>query len=122
MDSWTEKKRWSHASRPRERRVRLTPIADDKPGRRAGACARALADGLAAAATMREGQHEPRGAEQSGVGGGLGNRHDGEIVEAHGGTGRGGGYDVETDAGHRSEEHTSDLQSRENLVCRLLLE
>src|SRR5690606_39577627 len=25
-------------------------------------------------------------------------------------------------AGHRSEEHTSELQSRENLVCRLLLE
>src|SRR5690606_39657837 len=23
--------------------------------------------------------------------------------------------------GHRSEEHTSELQSRENLVCRLLL-
>src|SRR5690606_41228902 len=33
---------------------------------------------------------------------------------------------VETDqplqAEHRSEEHTSELQSRENLVCRLLLE
>src|SRR5690606_41135709 len=26
------------------------------------------------------------------------------------------------DAGGRSEEHTSELQSRENLVCRLLLE
>src|SRR5690606_42002794 len=26
------------------------------------------------------------------------------------------------DAGRRSEEHTSELQSRENLVCRLLLE
>src|SRR5690606_41397838 len=25
-------------------------------------------------------------------------------------------------AGERSEEHTSELQSRENLVCRLLLE
>src|SRR5690606_40839428 len=25
-------------------------------------------------------------------------------------------------AEHRSEEHTSELQSRENLVCRLLLE
>src|SRR5690606_40160844 len=25
-------------------------------------------------------------------------------------------------ARHRSEEHTSELQSRENLVCRLLLE
>src|SRR5690606_39593651 len=27
-----------------------------------------------------------------------------------------------TDSGIRSEEHTSELQSRENLVCRLLLE
>src|SRR5690606_39324932 len=26
------------------------------------------------------------------------------------------------DPSHRSEEHTSELQSRENLVCRLLLE
>src|SRR5690606_41078550 len=26
------------------------------------------------------------------------------------------------EACHRSEEHTSELQSRENLVCRLLLE
>src|SRR2546421_5390780 len=26
------------------------------------------------------------------------------------------------DAGHRSEEHTSELQSRSDLVCRLLLE
>src|SRR5690606_41758870 len=31
--------------------------------------------------------------------------------------------DAEADsAGARSEEHTSELQSRENLVCRLLLE
>src|SRR5690606_27825776 len=28
----------------------------------------------------------------------------------------------ETGFGYRSEEHTSELQSRENLVCRLLLE
>src|SRR5690606_40644536 len=28
----------------------------------------------------------------------------------------------DADAGRRSEEHTSELQSRENLVCRLLLE
>src|SRR5690606_42020362 len=27
-----------------------------------------------------------------------------------------------TEQEHRSEEHTSELQSRENLVCRLLLE
>src|SRR5690606_42073480 len=29
---------------------------------------------------------------------------------------------VQSQDGHRSEEHTSELQSRENLVCRLLLE
>src|SRR5436309_7447884 len=29
---------------------------------------------------------------------------------------------IRVDAGARSEEHTSELQSRENLVCRLLLE
>src|SRR5690606_41039540 len=36
----------------------------------------------------------------------------------------GGGRHVafEGEVGERSEEHTSELQSRENLVCRLLLE
>src|SRR5438270_3102061 len=29
---------------------------------------------------------------------------------------------VDEDEGHRSEEHTSELQSQSNLVCRLLLE
>src|SRR5690606_39801985 len=29
---------------------------------------------------------------------------------------------VDVESGNRSEEHTSELQSRENLVCRLLLE
>src|SRR5690606_39776656 len=32
------------------------------------------------------------------------------------------GADDRGTAGDRSEEHTSELQSRENLVCRLLLE
>src|SRR5207302_11190442 len=36
-------------------------------------------------------------------------------ISAAGQSGRGGGK-------FRSEEHTSELQSRENLVCRLLLE
>src|SRR5690606_41280884 len=33
-------------------------------------------------------------------------------------------FDIDADSGlaRRSEEHTSELQSRENLVCRLLLE
>src|SRR5207253_6982697 len=33
-----------------------------------------------------------------------------------------GGYDIEIVAEVRSEEHTSELQSRGHLVCRLLLE
>src|SRR5690606_13750789 len=33
-----------------------------------------------------------------------------------------GGLDMAAEANCRSEEHTSELQSRENLVCRLLLE
>src|SRR5260370_29429645 len=35
---------------------------------------------------------------------------------------RGGGGDQRGEKGHRSEEHTSELQSHLNLVCRLLLE
>src|SRR5690606_40413587 len=31
-------------------------------------------------------------------------------------------HDIESERADRSEEHTSELQSRENLVCRLLLE
>src|SRR3712207_9563418 len=47
--------------------------------------------------------------------------------DAHrGGGGLGVGSDLPVDAdtalGHRSEEHTSELQSRQYLVCRLLLE
>src|SRR2546422_2727790 len=33
-----------------------------------------------------------------------------------------GGREVERKGDHRSEEHTSELQSRLHLVCRLLLE
>src|SRR5690606_41743217 len=36
--------------------------------------------------------------------------------------GHGGGHRDRARVGSRSEEHTSELQSRENLVCRLLLE
>src|SRR5690606_41368468 len=51
-------------------------------------------------------------------------------VEQNGGVGAhliGGGGDIipcadRPDIAVRSEEHTSELQSRENLVCRLLLE
>src|SRR5690606_41455684 len=48
-----------------------------------------------------------------GVEPGGGDRVAGALVEVRGD----GGV-----AGQRSEEHTSELQSRENLVCRLLLE
>src|SRR5690606_42037984 len=42
---------------------------------------------------------------------------------ASGGAGAGHGTDGENEGDdERSEEHTSELQSRENLVCRLLLE
>src|SRR2546430_5886124 len=44
-------------------------------------------------------------------------RHGGEHLR-HGG----GGGAVWRDGGPRSEEHTSELQSQSNLVCRLLLE
>src|SRR5690606_41077929 len=37
-------------------------------------------------------------------------------------TGHAGTEETGAPAGVRSEEHTSELQSRENLVCRLLLE
>src|SRR3712207_7870312 len=52
----------------------------------------------------------------------------GERRERRGGEGGrdrgqgGGGRDRDRDRGHRSEEHTSELQSRQYLVCRLLLE
>src|SRR5690606_39792366 len=39
-----------------------------------------------------------------------------------GGTQRGGSWQAGAPERDRSEEHTSELQSRENLVCRLLLE
>src|SRR2546430_12461864 len=49
--------------------------------------------------------------------------------EGRGHRGRGGGQDAEplprpqdVPGAHRSEEHTSELQSQSNLVCRLLLE
>src|SRR5438874_9712081 len=44
-------------------------------------------------------------------------RRGGEVGEHGAGTGS-----AELRAGQRSEEHTSELQSRRDLVCRLLLE
>src|SRR3712207_8740616 len=52
--------------------------------------------------------------------------HPGHGRQASGGGGRGRGGDlgggVHAERGRRSEEHTSELQSRQYLVCRLLLE
>src|SRR2546427_5463522 len=39
-----------------------------------------------------------------------------------GGAGKSGGDDINSGVDRRSEEHTSELQSQSNLVCRLLLE
>src|SRR5688572_31367329 len=47
------------------------------------------------------------------------------LHDAHGPAADGGGDVARQDRGHgqgRSEEHTSELQSQSNLVCRLLLE
>src|SRR5260370_12804703 len=53
---------------------------------------------------------------QPGLAGGI--EHDAAIV----GVGDLHGHPGVFDANHRSEEHTSELQSHLNLVCRLLLE
>src|SRR5690606_41560294 len=53
-------------------------------------------------------------------------RRMGLVIDAGGGGGGGHagllGSERRLQWGSRSEEHTSELQSRENLVCRLLLE
>src|SRR3712207_7883143 len=45
-----------------------------------------------------------------------------ERVAERAGLGRGEGVGAREGGRHRSEEHTSELQSRQYLVCRLLLE
>src|SRR3712207_6851782 len=50
----------------------------------------------------------------------LGQRGEHVVVEAHAGADGAGPRAVEVQL--RSEEHTSELQSRQYLVCRLLLE
>src|SRR5690606_40217421 len=59
---------------------------------------------------------------QPGQSGGDGSGHQGSRRSGHSRR-HGGQPAADADArGRRSEEHTSELQSRENLVCRLLLE
>src|SRR5690606_41475421 len=59
-----------------------------------------------------------------GVSGGVGVNGQGEQGDRQLGRGsldgRAGGMSANKGIGFRSEEHTSELQSRENLVCRLL--
>src|SRR5690606_41730151 len=75
----------------------------------------------------RQGPHDARARSLR-----VGRRRGHELGAASGR--RGGALELSVQAGeapqlrglrepdHRSEEHTSELQSRENLVCRLLLE
>src|SRR2546430_4132445 len=49
-------------------------------------------------------------------------RQDDALFRRDGVTRGGGKLDVHSTVQHRSEEHTSELQSQPNLVCRLLLE
>src|SRR3712207_8368152 len=53
-------------------------------------------------------------------GAGAGGQHDIALVAQH--LDRAAGYGARLVAKARSEEHTSELQSRQYLVCRLLLE
>src|SRR5690606_40505910 len=66
----------------------------------------------------RRGEREPGRPVGAGAGVGLGafapDRHEADAALLH--------DDVARPRLARSEEHTSELQSRENLVCRLLLE
>src|SRR5206468_11724245 len=68
--------------------------------------------------------HQPPAGATAGAGGGAGARPGGGGPGgAAAGGGRGGaGGAPPTTVGVRSEEHTSELQSRSDLVCRLLLE
>src|SRR5690606_41775280 len=80
--------------------------------------------------TLFRSEHDRKGPRRSCVRGTL-NGLPG-LVASHRVRDRGGGNDLGVSAARdaararygdaRSEEHTSELQSRENLVCRLLLE
>src|SRR3712207_7049035 len=48
--------------------------------------------------------------------------HDADRGDGEGGAGFGHGPSMASERRNRSEEHTSELQSRQYLVCRLLLE
>src|SRR2546430_9468350 len=74
--------------------------------------------------TLFRSAHHARLARSFGRGGGIGENND-RRFEALGAMHRHHPHFVARDvhvALHRSEEHTSELQSQSNLVCRLLLE
>src|SRR3712207_7405535 len=69
-------------------------------------------------AAERSGRDRAGGGRLHPLGGEGGqDEHDQEHAQAHGGQGPG-----QQAVAARSEEHTSELQSRQYLVCRLLLE
>src|SRR5690606_39819168 len=80
--------------------------------------------GELAAGAARAGA-DPGGGDVPGVGDERGRRQRAEVLADLGGPGRGRLAQLlhrRAGAASESEEHTSELQSRENLVCRLLLE
>src|SRR2546430_11936960 len=90
------------AARDDERLIAdLPPVASRLHGARCGAAAAVTArDDAHLQSLLEQLAREPDGER------GLAGATDGEIADHH----------------HRSEEHTSELQSQSNLVCRLLLE
>src|SRR5205809_3484084 len=70
---------------------------------------RPAASGSGTRRASRRGRRAPRGRRRRGAGGERPSRH-GALLGPR------------PHAGRRSEEHTSELQSRLHLVCRLLLE
>src|SRR5690606_40414367 len=96
---------WSHAS-PSSRP--FGPVPCTHPARRAGAAAAAAARHHAQPGARRGLRELQDTLLRLDAGRGQVQREPGVLYLAH--------------PHHRSEEHTSELQSRENLVCRLLLE
>src|SRR5690606_29527586 len=95
-------------------------------------CHMVVYGGMAVAVALAPTQKQVRGVAHAFLT--AGNHHRGtacrqEVMAEHGSLQAGTTHLVNCGAGHalrqtgtRSEEHTSELQSRENLVCRLLLE
>src|SRR3712207_8758598 len=72
--------------------------------------------------TLFRSRGRPGGGGEAGEGGGEEAVVAADRQRAGGDVGRPGEEEGVADEQHRSEEHTSELQSRQYLVCRLLLE